>query len=133
MSKKLHVGSLSYDIDDNDLSGIFTKIGSVQSAKVIKDFQTNRSKGFGFVEMANEEDAKRAIRELNGSVQMGRAITVSEAKPDTKKSGGFGGGRGRTGGFGGGRGGFGGSRDNERGGFGGGGRGGFGGSHRGDR
>lgn len=124
MSKNLYVGSLSYDIKDADLNDIFSAIGAVESAKVIEDKHTGRSKGFGFVEMVNAEDAKKAISELNGSTQMGRAITVSEARPKEEggsrggSRGGFGGGGGRGGFGGGGRGG------DSRGGFGGGGRGG---------
>lgn len=122
MSKKLYVGSLSYNVDDKELENIFATVGTVQSAKVITDMGTGRSKGFGFVEMASEEDAKKAIQTLNGSTHQGRAILVSEARPQT--SGGGGGGRG---GDRGGRGGFGG------GGNGGGGRGGFGGGNGGGR
>lgn len=128
MSKKLHVGSLSYDINDQELQNIFAAAGTVQSAKVITDPATGRSKGFGFVEMSNEEEANRAIRELNGKTYNGRAIIVSQARPETKRSGGGGGGgRGGFGGGGrsggGGRGGFGGGSGGHGGG--GGGRGGW--------
>jgi len=115
MSKNLYVGSLSYEIRDDELRAIFSAIGTVESAKVIMEPHSDRSKGFGFVEMATEEEAKRAITELNGSSHKGRGITVSEARPKTEggrggSRGGFGGGQSR-GGFGGGqsRGGFGGN------------------------
>jgi cold-inducible RNA-binding protein len=119
MSKKLYVGSLSYDINNNDLEQIFAAVGQVESAKVISDSYTGRSKGFGFVEMSTEDEAKKAISELNGTVQQGRAIVVSEARPETKRTGG--GGRGGRDGGGHGRGPGGGGRGEGRGGFGGGG------------
>lgn len=106
MGKKLYVGSLSYNIDDRDLETIFAAVGKVQSAKVIMDRDTGRSKGFGFVEMSAESEAQKAIQDLNGTMHDGRAIMVSEAKPETARGGG-GGGRGGFGG-GGNRGGFGG-------------------------
>lgn len=110
MSKKLYVGSLSYKINNQDLENIFAAVGSVTSAKVINDPATGQSKGFGFVEMSSEDEAKRAIRELNGQVYEGRAIIVSEAREDRKGGGGGGGGRGGFGGGGGaGRGGYGGA------------------------
>lgn len=115
MSKKLYVGSLAYAIGDRELETIFAAAGNVQSAKVIVDMASGRSKGFGFVEMSNEEEARKAVKELNGTTHEGRAIVVSEARPQTERSGG-----GGRGGFGGGGNRGGGSR----GGFGGGGRGG---------
>lgn len=111
MTKKLYVGSLSYSIDDGELEKIFAAIGSVVSAKVIMDAASGRSKGFGFVEMSSEDEAKKAIRDLNGSSHAGRTIIVSEARAETKRSGGRGEGRGEgRGGFGGGRGNAGGWR-----------------------
>jgi len=115
--KKLYVGSLSYSIEDNKLAEIFAGMGTVVSAKVI--CSNGQSKGFGFVEMSTNEEAKKAIDELNGTTHEGRAILVSEAKPETKRTGGAGGGGrggfgGGRGGFGGGRGGFGGGRGGER-------------------
>lgn len=107
MGKKLYVGSLSYDTGDRELEGLFAAIGKVQSAKVIMDRDTGRSKGFGFVEMSTESEAQEAIQKLNGTMQDGRSIMVSEAKPEAPRSGG-GGGRGGFGGGGGNRGGFGG-------------------------
>jgi RNA recognition motif-containing protein len=115
MGKKLYVGNLSYDVDSSGLQELFSAHGTVESAEVIADRDTGRSKGFGFVEMASEGEAQAAIAALNGQQYSGRALTVNEAKPKENRAGGPGGGRG---GFGGGRGGSGG---------GGGGRGGFGG------
>lgn len=81
MSNKLFVGSLPWQIEDDGLKTVFEKYGEVISAKVIKDRQTNKPRGFGFVEMKETEDAKKAIEALNGSELNGRKITVSEAKP----------------------------------------------------
>jgi RNA recognition motif-containing protein len=110
MGKKLYVGNLAYSISDSDLLRMFEPHGTVQSAQVIMDRDTGRSKGFGFVEMGSDQEAQAAIQALNGSDVEGRALTVNEARP--KPEGGGGGGRG---GYGGGRGGGG------RGGYGGGG------------
>lgn len=102
MATKLFVGSLSYNTTDATLEEFFAAIGQVLSAKVIVDRDTNRSKGFGFVEMASEEDAKKAIAELNGKELDGRTIAVNEARPqENRERRSFGGG-----GNGGGRGGF---------------------------
>ncbi len=123
MGNKIYVGNLSFSTTEESLAEKFAAFGSVASAKVIKDRETGRSKGFGFVEMESENDAMSAIEALNGKELEGRTITVSEARPQEPRGdrgGGFGGGRGGGGGFGGGRGGGGGGR----GGFGGGGRGG---------
>jgi len=120
MSKKLYVGNLSYSVRDSDLEELFAAHGGVQSAQVIMDRDTGRSKGFGFVEMENDQDAKAAIAALNGKEMEGRTLTVNEARPREERGGGGGGGRGGYGG-GGGRGGYGG---------GGGGRGGQGGGRR---
>jgi RNA recognition motif-containing protein len=107
MAKKLYVGNLNYEVTDSDLSNMFAAHGTVQSAQVIMDRDTGRSKGFGFVEMANDQEAQAAIAALNGVSNGGRALTVNEARP---KSEGGGGGRGGYGGGGGGggRGGYGG-------------------------
>ena len=115
MAKKLYVGNLSYSMTEDDMRETFGKIGEVLSAKIITDSETGRSKGFGFVEMANDEDGDKAIATLNGSSLLDRTITVSEARPQKERSrsgfgGGGGGGRGRSGGGGGG--GFGGGRKN---------------------
>jgi RNA recognition motif-containing protein len=95
MAKKLYVGSLSYSVTDDQLKETFSAAGTVESASVIVDRQTNRSKGFGFVEMATEEEAKAAIEMFNGKEVGGRAVVVNEARPmtDRPKRGGFGGGR----------------------------------------
>jgi RNA recognition motif-containing protein len=109
MSKKLYVGSLSYSTTEDDLREAFAKIGEVQSATLIIDQTNGRSKGFGFVEMASDEDAAKAISTMNGTSLSDRTITVNEARPKTDRggSGGYGGGGGRRGG-GGDRGGYGG-------------------------
>ncbi len=130
MGKKLYVGNLSYQVDSSELEQLFGQHGTVTSAQIINDRDTGRSKGFGFVEMASDEEAQAAIAALNGQEHGGRALTVNEARPREERGGGGGGGRGGFGGGGGGgRGGYGG------GGGGGGGRGGFGGGGggRGDR
>src|SRR5213075_1844178 len=120
MGKKLYVGNLSYDVDSSELERMFGAHGTVQSAEVISDRMTGRSKGFGFVEMSNDEEAQAAIAALNGQDNNGRALTVNEAKPREDRGGrGGGGGGGGRGGYGGGSGGGGGGRD--RGGYGGGG------------
>ncbi len=110
MAKKLYVGNLSYSTTEDDLRDAFSKIGEVQSAKLIIDQTNGRSKGFGFVEMASDEDAEKAISSMNGTSFMDRTITVNEARPQAPRSGGFGGGGGRGGQGGGGRG-FGGGRN----------------------
>jgi RNA recognition motif-containing protein len=123
VAKKLYVGNLSYDTSDSKLQEMFEEYGSVQSAQVIMDRDTGRSKGFGFVEMGSDEEARAAINGLNGKEVGGRALTVNEARPREER----GGGGGRSGG-GGGRGGYGGGGGGgrERGGYGGGGGGGRG-------
>ncbi len=105
MGKKLYVGNLDYSVTSADLQQLFAQNGTVESADVIMDKMSGRSKGFGFVEMASDEEAQAAIAALNGKDYSGRALTVNEAKP--RPEGGRGGGRG---GFGGGRGGSGGGR-----------------------
>src|SRR5690348_11318930 len=125
MAKKLYVGNLSYQVDSSELEQLFGQHGQVLSAQVINDRDTGRSKGFGFVEMANDNEAEAAIAALNGQEHGGRALTVNEARPREDRGfsgGGGGGGGGRRGGFGGGGGGG-------RGGYGGGG----GGRDRGNR
>ncbi|MGZ3771555.1 MAG: RNA recognition motif domain-containing protein [Bdellovibrio sp.] len=117
MAKKLYVGNLPYSVDDEALHNHFAQFGAVDSAKVIMDRETGRSKGFGFVEMADDSAADSAIERANGIELNGRAINVSEARPQAPREGGP-----RRGGFGGG--GNGGPR---RGG------GGFGGGNRGPR
>jgi RNA recognition motif-containing protein len=108
MSKKLYVGNLAYQTTSNDLQQLFAQAGTVESAQLIEDRDTGRSKGFAFVEMSTEDEAAAAIEQFNGKEVAGRALKVNEAKPRENRSGG-GGGRGfggnRGGGFGGGGGG----------------------------
>lgn len=85
MATKLFVGSLSWGVNDDQLRDFFAAVGQVVSAKVIVDRETNRSKGFGFVEMANDDDAKAAIEQLNDKELDGRAIVVNEARPREEK------------------------------------------------
>ncbi len=100
--KKLYVGNLSYSVSSSDLETMFAAYGSVESAEVISDRETGRSKGFGFVQMGSDQEAQAAIQGLIGQERDGRALTVNEAKPREDR----GGGRGpRGGGYGGGRGG----------------------------
>jgi RNA recognition motif-containing protein len=108
MGKKLYVGNLSYRMTDSDLEQMFASHGSVTSAQVIMDRDTGRSKGFGFVEMASDQEAQGAITALNGKEIEGRSLTVNEARPKEDRGGGSGGGGGSRGGSGGGRGGYGG-------------------------
>jgi RNA recognition motif-containing protein len=127
MGKKLYVGNLGYSVTDTDLQQMFAPHGTIESAQVIMDRDSGRSKGFGFVEMSSDAEAQAAITALNGQEHDGRALTVNEAKPKESRSGGYGGGGG-----GGGRGGYGGGgggRSGGKGGYGGGGGGG-GGSRR---
>jgi len=111
MSTKLYVGNISFNTSNQDLIDLFSSSGTVESANVIEDRETGRSRGFGFVEMASKADADAAIEALNGKEVDGRALKVNEAKPREER-GGFGGGGGR-GGRGGNRGGggYGGGRD----------------------
>jgi len=102
MGKKLYVGNLSYGVTASDLEELFSQHGTVESAQVIEDRATGRSKGFGFVEMSSPTEAQAAIDALNQQDHGGRTLTVNEAKPREPRSGGFGGGGG-----GGGRGGYG--------------------------
>jgi cold-inducible RNA-binding protein len=118
MSMKLYVGNLSFQTSSEDLQQLFAQAGTVESATVVEDRDTGRSRGFGFVEMASKEEGEKAIQQFNGSDLNGRNLTVNEARPRED--------RGNRGG-GGGRGGFGGNRG------GGGGRGGFGGGGGGGR
>jgi len=85
MATKLFVGSLSYSVNDDQLQQAFAAVGTVVSAKVIIDRETGRSKGFGFVEMSTEEEAQKAVKELNGQEIEGRAIVVSEARPQENR------------------------------------------------
>lgn len=113
MGKKLYVGNLSYETTDAALSEMFAPYGTVQSAQVIMDRDTGRSKGFGFVEMSNDSEAQAAITGLSGQLVNGRNLTVNEAKPREDRGGG-GRGYGGGGGGGGGRGGYGGGGGGRR-------------------
>jgi RNA recognition motif-containing protein len=132
VGNKLYVGNLAYSVRDQELTEAFSQFGAVNSAKVMMDRETGRSKGFGFVEMSSDAEAQAAVNGLNGQSLAGRAIVVNEARPREERPAGFrspygggngGGGAGGGGGFGGGGGG-GGRRE------GGGGGGGFGGGRR---
>ncbi len=94
MSQKMYVGNLSFQTTESDLETLFAQAGNVESVRIITDRDTGRSRGFGFVEMS-DEDAKKAISQFNESDLDGRALTVNEAKPQVKREGG--GGRGRGG------------------------------------
>lgn len=110
MAKKLYVGGLSYSTTEDSLREAFSQVGAVESAAIIMDKMTGRSRGFGFVEMTNDEDAEKAIEMWNGKELDGRKLTVNEARPmgdrPPRRTGGGGfnrGGNGGGGGFGGGR------------------------------
>ena len=120
MSMKLYVGNLAFSTSSQDLQQLFGQAGTVESASVVEDRETGRSRGFGFVEMSTNEEGAAAITQFDGKEVGGRTLKVNEAKAREPRSGGGGGGRG---GFGGGRGGFGGGRSN-------GGGGGYGGGNR---
>ncbi len=94
-SNKLYVGGLPYSVTDDRLEELFSEHGTVESARVITDRMTGRSRGFGFVEMSSQEEAQQAIDKLNGTDLEGRSLTVNEAKPKEQRSGGGGGGGGR--------------------------------------
>lgn len=127
MAKKLYVGNLAFQTTNQDLQDLFAQAGTVESAQVIEDRDTGRSKGFGFVEMSTDDEAAAAIEQFHGKELAGRMLTVNEARPRENRGGGgggrgFGGGGNRGGGYGGG---------GNRGGYGGGGnRGGGGGGRR---
>ena len=115
MTMKLYVGNLAFQTSGEDLQQLFAQAGTVESASVVEDRETGRSRGFGFVEMATKEEGEAAIAQFNGKEHNGRALTVNEARPRENRGGG------------GGRGGYGGGGGGNRGGGGGGGRGGYGG------
>lgn len=104
MAVKLYVGNLSFQTSSFDLEELFATVGTVESATVVEDRETGRSRGFGFVEMASQEEGEKAIAEFNGKEVAGREIKVNEAKPREDRGGGGGGygGKGGGGGYGGG-------------------------------
>jgi RNA recognition motif-containing protein len=113
MTMKLYVGNLAFSTSSQDLQELFAQAGTVESASVVEDRDTGRSRGFGFVEMSSKEEGTAAIEQFNGKEVNGRSLTVNEAKPRENRGGGggrggFGGGRGGGGGYGGNRGGGGG-------------------------
>jgi RNA recognition motif-containing protein len=119
MSMKLYVGNLSFNTSSDDLRDLFAQAGTVESASVVEDRETGRSRGFGFVEMSSKEEGEAAIQKFNGQDLGGRALNVNEAKPREDRGGGggrggFGGGGGNRGGGGGGRGGYGGGGGGNR-------------------
>jgi cold-inducible RNA-binding protein len=113
MGRKLYVGNLPYTTGETELQELFGRAGTVDSVRVMRDMATGRARGFAFVEMATDEEAQRAVTELNEYQMGGRALTVNEARPKPEHSGGGGGGFGAGGGGGRGRGGSGGSRRRE--------------------
>jgi len=95
MSKKIYVGNLSFQTTESDITQAFSGFGPVESVSIITDRETGRSKGFGFVEMADQADATKAISALNGTEMGGRSLTVNEARPMVKRDSGSFGGNGR--------------------------------------
>lgn len=112
----IYVGNMNFNLGNDDLFNLFSQFGAVTSAKIINDKVTGRSKGFGFVEMENDDDARKAISSLHESEVMGRKLIVNEARPQEQKSGGGGGGYKKK--FGGGGGGYRGGGGGSRGGYG---------------
>jgi RNA recognition motif-containing protein len=95
MNNKLYVGGLPYSVTETQLEEVFAAHGTVESARVITDRMSGRSRGFGFVEMSSPEEAEEAMQKLNGTDLEGRSLTVNEAKPQQPRSDGGGGGGGR--------------------------------------
>ena len=92
MGRRLYVGNLPYETGENDLQDLFAQAGTVESVKVMRDMATGRARGFAFVEMSTDEEAQKAITQLNDHQMGGRGLTVNEARPKPERSGGFGGG-----------------------------------------
>ena len=92
MGRKLYVGNLPYDTGEDALQELFSRAGNVESVRVMRDMATGRARGFAFVEMSTDEEAQKAITQLNAYEMGGRGLTVNEAKPKPERSGGFGGG-----------------------------------------
>ena len=113
MGRKLYVGNLPYETNEDDLQALFAQAGAVESVNVMRDRETGRARGFAFVEMVSDEDAQKAISELNEQPFGGRRLTVNEARPQAPRGGGFGGGGGGGRGPGGGGGGGGQRRRSE--------------------
>lgn len=103
MSRKLYVGNIPFETNENDLQALFAEAGAVESVNVVRDRETGRARGFAFVEMATDEAAQAAVAQLHDRSFGGRRLTVNEARPQTPRSGGGGGGYGRGGSGGGGR------------------------------
>ena len=104
MSRKLYVGNIPFETNENDLQALFAEVGPVESVNVVRDRETGRARGFAFVEMSTDEGAQAAVSQLHDRSFGGRRLTVNEARPQTPRSGGGGGGGyGRGGGGGGGR------------------------------
>jgi RNA recognition motif-containing protein len=114
MGRKLYVGNLPYQTGEAELTELFSRAGTVESARIMRDMATGRARGFGFVEMATDEEAQKAISELNEFQMEGRALVVNEARPKPMGGGGGGFGGGGGGGDRGGRGGGGGGGGNRR-------------------
>jgi cold-inducible RNA-binding protein len=94
MGRRLYVGNLPYETGETELQDLFAQAGTVESVKVMRDMATGRARGFAFVEMSTDEEAQKAISQLNAHEMGGRGLTVNEAKPKPERSGGFGGGGG---------------------------------------
>jgi RNA recognition motif-containing protein len=92
MSRKLYVGNIPYETNENDLQALFAEAGAVESVNVVRDRETGRARGFAFVEMATDQDAQAAVTQLNDRAFGGRRLTVNEARPQTPRAGGGGGG-----------------------------------------
>ena len=92
MGRRLYVGNLPYETGENDLQDLFAQAGTVETVKVMRDMATGRARGFAFVEMSTDEEAQKAIAQLNDHQLGGRGLTVNEARPKPERSGGFGGG-----------------------------------------
>jgi len=115
MGRKLYVGNLPFQTEEPELQDLFATVGTVQSVTVMRDRATGQARGFAFVEMGSDEEAQKAINELNTHQLGGRSLTVNEARPQAERTGGFGGGRGGSGGgYGGGGGGNGRRRSEPR-------------------
>jgi RNA recognition motif-containing protein len=96
MNNKLYVGNLSYETTESDLQTLFAQAGTVQTVSIVRDRDTGRARGFGFVEMSNDAEAQTAIDRFDQQQFSGRNLTVNVAKPQAPRSGGFGGGRSRS-------------------------------------